>query len=101
MGGMFNPESCCSGVVVPIENLMQEEPTIERLPKSELHWTFSSRESPVQFRLRQSFDSWLFLHQIFDRDHHSRTAGLWIEHTAHAKKQRFITITSGPQGTTV
>jgi len=62
---------------------------------------FSSPESPVQFRLRQSFDSWLFLHQILDRDHHFRTAGLWIEHTAHAKKQRFITITSGPQGTTV
>jgi len=62
---------------------------------------FSSRESPVQFRLRQSFDSWLFLHQILDRDHHSRTAGLWIEHAAHSKKQRFITITSGPQGTTV
>lgn len=62
---------------------------------------FSSPESPVQFRLRQSFDSWLFLHQILDRDHRSRTAGLWIEHAAHSKKQRFITITSGPQGTTV
>ncbi len=62
---------------------------------------FSSPESPEQFRLRQSFDSWLFLHQILDRDHRSRTAGLWIEHAGHAKKQRFITITSGPQGTTV
>lgn len=63
--------------------------------------SFSSHDNPEQFRLRQSHDFLLVIQELFATSRHTAARWLWVPHAFTAHKRRFITISSGTQGTTV
>src|SRR5919108_36845 len=63
--------------------------------------SFSSHDNPEQFRLRQSHDFLLVIQELFATSRHTAARWLWVPHAFQVHKRRFITITSGTQGTTV
>jgi VanZ like protein/concanavalin A-like lectin/glucanase superfamily protein len=74
------------------------EPSQEKYSNALL--AFSSPANPDQFRLRQSHDFLLILQQPFPGTHSGMT-WLWVPDAFHARKRRFIAISSGASGTTV
>lgn len=75
------------------------EPSQEKYSNALL--SFSSPENPEQFRLRQSHDFLLIVQETFATSRHTSARGLWVPHALQAHKRRFISISSGAQGTTV
>lgn len=75
------------------------EPSQEKYSTALL--SFSSRDNPEQFRLRQSHDFLLVVQELFATSRHTAARWLWVPHAFQAHKRRFITISSGQQGTTV
>lgn len=75
------------------------EPAQEKYPTALL--SFSSPANPGQFRLRQAYDFLLVLQESFPSARHSGMTSLWVPHVFQAHKRRFVTISSGEQGTTV
>lgn len=63
--------------------------------------TFFTPENPERFKLRQYLDGLLVQREIRDQQNRLRTSEMEIEHIFRQKKQAFVTVTSGAQGTTV
>jgi len=62
---------------------------------------FSTKENPLQFRLRQLEDSLSVSHDTLDEKHHIHTDKIWVDHVFHERQQLLITLASGSNGTTV
>lgn len=62
--------------------------------------SISSPDNPEQFRLRQGGNSLLIFQQPFGSSHHTGMTWLWVLHVFNARS-RFVTISSGNDGTTV
>lgn len=75
------------------------EPFLEKHSTALL--SFSSRDNPEQFRLRQSHDFLLIVQEPFATSRHTAARWFWIPHAFQAHKRRFIAISSGPHGATV
>lgn len=75
------------------------EPSQEKYSTALL--SFSSHDNPEQFRLRQSHDFLQVVQELFATSRHTAARWLWVPHAFQAHKRRFITISSGQQGTTV
>src|SRR5258708_7417236 len=63
--------------------------------------TFFTPENPERFKLRQYLDGLLVQRQIRDQQNRLRTSEMEIEHIFRQKKQAFVTVTSGAEGTAV
>ena len=63
--------------------------------------SISTPENPEQFRLRQGGTSLLILQQPFGSSHHAGMTWLWVLHVFQTKESRFVTISSGTDGTSV
>src|SRR5258708_12414386 len=63
--------------------------------------TFFTPENPERFKLRQYLDGLLVQRQIRDQQNRLRTSEMEIEHIFRQKKQEFVTVTSGAEGTAV
>jgi VanZ like family/Concanavalin A-like lectin/glucanases superfamily len=74
-------------------------------PSQDKHSTallsFSCRENPGQFRLRQSENFLLILQEPLPTRYHSAMASLRVPDAFQARKRRFIAISSGAQGTII
>ncbi len=62
---------------------------------------FSTRENPLQFRLRQLEDSLSVSHDMLDEKHHVHTDKIWVDHVFHEHQQLLITLASGANGTNI
>jgi hypothetical protein len=63
--------------------------------------TFSTRNNPEQFRLRQYIDGILIQRDPQDRQRPSSDAEIEIDHALHREQGAFVTVSSGEQGSAV
>lgn len=75
------------------------EPSQEKYSTALL--SFSSPENPEQFRLRQAGSYLLILQQPSGSSHHSGVPSLWVSRAFQANKRRFISMSSGTDGTRI
>jgi len=62
---------------------------------------FSTKENPLQFRLRHLEDSLSVSHDTLDEKHHIHTDKIWVDHVFHEHQRLLITLASGSSGTAV